>query len=166
MSPFRRMKLLFDSLPHFFSITKNLVILIIAGNGVHFICYLAVNFGAHFQEGNAADMESTFIANSDSGSGNDNTNPFVQWLLAVIYELEVWVIQFFNTPAMGLIESPSPAKIGRKCKIQIQRKAQTVCSIPIPRVNTSTNLRRYLKLWHLCFAQYKSRLFWTICLTT
>jgi hypothetical protein len=53
------------------------------------------------------------------------------WLLAVFYKLEVWVTQFLNTPAMGLIESPSLAAIGCKCKRQMQKKTHPVCSIPI-----------------------------------
>ena len=61
-------------------------------------------------------------------------DPFIQWLFAVIYELEVWVTQFLNTSALDLIESPYLAKIGRKCKRQIQSKEHIVCSIPITRV--------------------------------
>jgi hypothetical protein len=52
-----------------------------------FICYLAVNFGAHFKEENVTDKEPTFIANVDSSSVGEGMNPFVQWLLAVIYKL-------------------------------------------------------------------------------
>jgi hypothetical protein len=131
---FRRMKLRFDSLPHNFSVMKKRAISIIAGDGSHFISYLAVNFGAHFQEENSRNRDSTFIANIDSGDGNVGVNPFIQWLFAVIYKLEVWVTQFLNTSALGLIESPYLANIGRKCKRQIQSKEHIVCSIPISRV--------------------------------
>ncbi len=129
--PFRKMKLLFDDLPQSFSIMKKRVISIIAGNGVHFICYLVVNFGAHFKDGKATDKESSFIANLDSDGGGEEMNPFVQWLLAVIYELEVWVAKFLNTPLHASIESPSLATIGRKCKNQVQNENHRVCSIPI-----------------------------------
>jgi hypothetical protein len=128
------MKLRFDSLPHSFSMMKKRAISIIAGDGSHFISYLAVNFGAHFQEENSTNRDSTFIANIDSGNGSVNMHPFIQWLYAVIYELEVWVTQFLNTSALGLIERPYLAKIGRKCKRQIQSKEHIVCSIPITRV--------------------------------
>jgi hypothetical protein len=131
---FRRMKLRFDSLPHSFSIMKKRAISIIAGGGSHFFSYLAVHFGAHFQEENSTNRDSTFIANINSGDGSANVNPFIQWLFAVIYELEVWVAQFLNTSALGLIESPYLAKIGRKCKRQIQSKEHIVCSIPVSRV--------------------------------
>jgi hypothetical protein len=43
----------------------------------------------------------------------------------------VWVTHFLNTLALDLIESPYLAKIGRKCKRQIQSKEHIVCSIPI-----------------------------------
>ncbi len=131
---FRKMKVHFDSIPHSFSIMKKRAILIIAGDGSHFISYLAVNFGAHFQEENSTNRDSAFIANIDSGDGSANMDPFIQWLFAVIYELEVWVTQFLNTSALDLIESPYLAKIGRKCKRQIQSKEHIVCSIPITRV--------------------------------
>jgi hypothetical protein len=113
---------------------KKRAISVIAGDGSHFISYLAVNFGAHFQEENSTNRDSTFIANIDSGNGSVNMNPFIQWLFAVIYELEVWVTQFLSTLALDLIESPYLAKIGRKCKRQIQSKEHIVCSIPITRV--------------------------------
>jgi hypothetical protein len=128
------MKLQFDSIPHSFSIMKKRALSIIAGDGSHFISYLAVNFGADFQEENYTNRDSTFIANIDSGDGIVNMNPFIQWLFAVIYELEVWVTQFLNTLALGLIESSYLANIGRKCKRQIQSKEHIVCSIPIFRV--------------------------------
>jgi hypothetical protein len=131
---FRKMKVRFDILPHSFSIMKKRAISIIAGDGSHFISYLAVNFGAHFQEGNSTNRDSTFIANIDSGDDIVNMNPFMQWLFAVIYELEVWVTQFLNTSALGLIESPYLPNIGRKCKRQIQSKEHIVCSIPITHV--------------------------------
>jgi hypothetical protein len=131
---FRKMKVHFDSIPHSFSIMKKRAISIIAGDGSHFISYLAVNFGAHFQEENSTNRDSTFIANIDSSDDSANMDPFIQWLLAVIYELEVWVTQFLNTLAFDLIESPYLAKIGRKCKPQIQSKEHIVCSVPITRV--------------------------------
>jgi hypothetical protein len=68
---------------------KKHAISIIAGNGSHFISYLAVNFGAHFREENYTNTDSTFIANIDSSIGLGDMNPFIQWLLAVIYKLEV-----------------------------------------------------------------------------
>jgi hypothetical protein len=67
---------------------KKRAVSIIAGDGSHFISYLAVNFGAHFQEENSTKRDSTFIANIDSGDGSANMmDPFIQWLYAVIYEL-------------------------------------------------------------------------------
>jgi hypothetical protein len=131
---FRRMKLRFDSLPHSFSIMKKRAFSIIAGDGSHFISYLAVDFGAHFQEENSTNRDSTFITKIDSGDGSANMYPFIQWVFAIIYELEVWVTQYLNTSALGLIESPYLAKIGRKRKRQIQSKEHIVCSIPITRV--------------------------------
>jgi hypothetical protein len=130
---FRKMKLRFDShsLPHSFSIMKKRAISIIAGDGSHFISYLAVNFVAHFQEENSTNRDSAFSANIESGDGSVNMNPFIQWLFAVIYELEIWVTQFLNTSALCLIERPYLAKIGRKCKRQIQSKEHIVCSILI-----------------------------------
>jgi hypothetical protein len=65
---------------------KKRAISIIAGNGSHFISYLAVNFGAHFREENSTNTDSTFIFNIDSGNGQEDMNPFMQWLLAVIYD--------------------------------------------------------------------------------
>jgi hypothetical protein len=103
---FQRMKLRFDSLPHSFSIMKKRAISIIAGDGSHFISYLLVNCGAHFQEENSRNMDSTFVANIDSGNGSANMDPFIQWLFAVIYKLEVWVTQFLNTLTLDLIEGP------------------------------------------------------------
>jgi hypothetical protein len=131
---FRKMKVHFDSIPYTFSIMKKRAISIIACDGSHFISYLAVNFGAHFQEENSKNRDSAFIANIDTGDGSANMDPFIQCLLAVIHELEVWVTQFLNTLALDLIESPYLAKIGRKCKRQIQWKEHIVCSIPITRV--------------------------------
>jgi hypothetical protein len=131
---FQKMKVHFDSIPHSFSTMKKRAITIIAGDRSHFISYLAVNYGAHFQEENSTNSDSTFIAIIDSGNGSANMNPFIQWLFAVIYELEVWVTQFLNTLALGLIERPYLAKIGRKYKRQIQSKEHIVCSIPITRV--------------------------------
>jgi hypothetical protein len=130
-SSYRRMKSRFESIPHSFSIMKKRAISIIDGNGSHFISYLAVNFGAHFQVENSTNTDSTFIANIDSGIGLGDMNHFIQWLLAVIYELEVWVNQFLNTPVLSLIKSPKLADIARKCKRQIQSKEHYVCSIPI-----------------------------------
>jgi hypothetical protein len=95
---------------------------------------LAINFGAHFQEENSMSRDSTFIANIDSGDGSTNMDPFIQWLLAVIYKLEVWVTQLLNTSALDLIVSPYLANIGQKCKRQIQSKEHIVCSIPITAV--------------------------------
>ena len=69
---FRKMKVHFDSIPHSFSIMKKRAISIIAGDGSHFISYLAVNFGAHFQEEISTNRDSTFIANIDSGDGSAN----------------------------------------------------------------------------------------------
>jgi hypothetical protein len=110
--------------------------MIIAGNGVYFICYVAFNFGAHFQDGHATDTESTFIGNIKSKDSNDPMNPFLKWLLAIIYVLKVWVTHFLDTPAMGLTESPFLAKVGRTCKRQIQKKTHPprqhntwICSI-------------------------------------
>jgi hypothetical protein len=131
---FRKMKVHFHSLRHSFFIMKKRAISIIAGDGSHFISYLAVHFGAHFQEENSTNRDSAYIANIDSGDGSANMDPFIQWLFAVIYELEVWVIRFLNTLALGSIESPYLAKIGRKCKQQIQSKKHIVYSIPISRV--------------------------------
>jgi hypothetical protein len=132
---FRKMKVVFAGLPHTFSIMKKRVISIIAGDSSHFICYLAVNFGAHFKGVTpAADGEPCFIANIDSGNGGKGMNPFVQWLLAVIYELEVWVTQFLNTAPAVLITSPSLSEIGRRCKTMVKRKKHRVCQIPIPQV--------------------------------
>jgi hypothetical protein len=79
-------------------------------------------------------VDSTFIANINSGGGQDNMDPFIQWLLALIYKLEVWVTQFLNTSVLDLIESPFLADIGRKCKRQMQSREHTVYSIPISRV--------------------------------
>jgi hypothetical protein len=81
----------FESIPHSFSVMKKHVISIIAGDSSHFISYLAVNFGAHFREDNSTNRDSTFIANINSSNGDVDTNLFIQWLLAVIYKLEVWV---------------------------------------------------------------------------
>jgi hypothetical protein len=128
------MKEHFDSVPHSFLIMKKPTILIIAGNGVHFISYLILYFGAHFQEEDSTNVDSAFIANINSGGGQDNMDPFIQWLLAVIYKLEVWVTQFLNTSVSDLIESPFLADIGCKCKRQIQSMEHTVCSIPVSRV--------------------------------
>jgi hypothetical protein len=125
------MKSQFESIPHSISIMKKRAISIIGCNGSHFISYLAVNFGAHFLGENSMNTDSTFIANIDSGNGQEDMNPFIQWLLAVIYKLEVWVTQFLNTPALSLIKSPNLADIGRKCKRQIQSKEHSVCSIAI-----------------------------------
>jgi hypothetical protein len=58
-------------------------------------------------------------------------DPFIQWLLAITYKLEVWVMQFLNTPAMGLIERPFLASIARIYKTEINLKEHTVYSIPI-----------------------------------
>jgi hypothetical protein len=126
------MKSRFESIPHSFLIMKKRAISIIADNGSHFISYLAINFGARFCEGNSTNRDSTFIAKIDSGNGQDDMNPFIEWFLA--YKLEVWVTQFLNTPALSLIKSPNLANIGRKCKRQIQLEEHTVCSIPISRV--------------------------------
>jgi hypothetical protein len=128
---FQTMKLQFDSLPHSFFIMKKRTISIIAGDGSHFISYLTVNFRADFQEENSTNRDSTFITNIISGDGIVNMNPFIEWFFAVIYEFEVWVTQFLNTSALGLIESPYLANIGRNCKRQIQSKEHIVCSIPI-----------------------------------
>jgi hypothetical protein len=117
---------------------------------------LAIKFGAHFQEENSTNRDSTFIANIDSGDDSANMDPFIQWLFAVIYELEVWVTQFLNTLALGLIERPYLAKIGCKYKRQIQSKEHIVCSIPITRV--SANSRGHMQLRHLFVDQYTSRL--------
>jgi hypothetical protein len=113
------MKEAFDSIPHSFVIMKKCALLIIAGYRVHFISYLVVNFGAHFREEDSTKVDSTFIANINSGVDQDNMEPFVQWLLAVIYKLEVWVMQFLRTSVSDLIESPFLVTIGRKCKSQI-----------------------------------------------
>jgi hypothetical protein len=75
---FRKMKVQFDSIPHSFSIMKKRAISIIAGDGSHSISYLAVNFGAHFQEENSTNRDSTFIANIDSGDGSANMDPVIQ----------------------------------------------------------------------------------------
>jgi hypothetical protein len=124
---------------------KKRAILIIAGDGSHFISYLAVNFGAHFAEENSTSMYSTFIANIDR-DGNVNMNPFIQWLLAVIiYKLEVRVTQFLNTLALGLIKNSYLANIGRKCKRQIQPKEHIVCSIPFPALH-ERQLKRTLAI--------------------
>jgi hypothetical protein len=56
---------------------KKHVISIIAGNGVYFISYLAINVGAHFQEENSTNRDSTSIANIDIGAGDDDMNPFI-----------------------------------------------------------------------------------------
>ena len=130
-SSFKRMKGRFEGLPHSFSVMKKRVISIIGGNGSHFVSYMAVNFGSHFREDNCPKSCHTFIARIDSGDGNADMDPFIQWLLAVIYELEVWVTQFLNTSSSSLITSPLLANIGRKCKRQIQSKEHTVCIIPI-----------------------------------
>ena len=131
---FRKMKSRFDSMPHSFSIMKKRVISIIAGNGSHFISYQVVNFGAHFREKTSTNREPTFIANIDSGDGDVHMNPFIQWLLAVIFELEAWVTQFLNTPLLGLIQSPNLVTIGRECKRLVESTEHTVCSIKISRV--------------------------------
>ncbi len=131
---FRKMKVVFDGLPQTFSIMKKRVISIIAGNGVHFVCYMAINFGAHFKHGNLAEKEPSFIANLDSQGGTGEMDTFVQWLLAVIYELEVWVTKLLNTPALVMIDSPSLSEIGRKCKEMVGMGSHSVCQIPISHV--------------------------------
>jgi hypothetical protein len=116
-SSFRKMKARFQGLiPHSFSVMKKRVISIIGGNGSHFVSYMVVNFGSHFREDNSPKSCHTFIASIDSGDGDADMDPFIQWLLAVIYKIEVWVTQFLNTSSLGLITmSPSLlANIGRK----------------------------------------------------
>jgi hypothetical protein len=159
------MKLRFDSIPHSFSIMKKRAILIIAGDGSHFISYLAVHFGAHFQEENSTNRDSTFIANIDSGDGSANMNPFIQWLFAVIYKVEVWVTRFLNTTALGLIESPYLAKIGRKCKRQIQSKEHTKGSIPISRVTRAPTQEDTCNCGINCCSIHEPP-FWEIGITT
>jgi hypothetical protein len=130
---FRKMKVVFAGLPQTFSIMKKRVISIIAGDSRHFICYLAINFGAHFKDVTpAADREPSFIANIDSGNGGKGMDAFVQWLLAVIYELEVWVTKFLNTAPAVVIASPLLSDIGRRCKTMVRKKKHLVCQIPIP----------------------------------
>ena len=133
-SPFRKLLARFEGIPHSFSVMKKRVISIIAGNGSHFVSYMAVNFGAHFREDSSTRSGHAFIASIDSIDGDADMDPFIQWLLAVIYEIEVWVTQFLNTSSLGLITSPLLANIGRRCKSQIQSKEHTVCSIRISRV--------------------------------
>ncbi len=72
------MKEQFDSVPQSFSIMKKHAISIIAGKGFHYISYLVINFGAHFWEEDSTNVDSTFIANIDSGGDQDNMDPFIQ----------------------------------------------------------------------------------------
>ena len=134
---FRKNQKVFDGMPHTFSTMKKRVISIIAGDSIHFICYLAINFGSHFKDGSSPKKEPSFIVNVDSSGGLDGMNPFVQWLLAVIYKVEVWVTKFLNTPSLVLIDSPSLSAIGRKCKRMIRSNTHIVCTIPIPHVTAA-----------------------------
>jgi hypothetical protein len=63
---FWQMELVFQKLSQTFLIMRTHVISIVVGDNSHFICFLVVNFGAHFKEGSAADREPSFIANRDS----------------------------------------------------------------------------------------------------
>jgi hypothetical protein len=152
------MKLRFDSIPHSFSIMKKRAISIIAGDGSHFISYLAVDFGAHSQEENSTNRDSTFIANINSGDGSANMNPFIQWLFAVMYELEVWVAQFLKTSALSLIERPYLAKIGRMQAANTIEGTHCLLHSHYPRY-TSANSRGHMQLRHLFVAQYTGCLF-------
>ncbi len=104
-SMFRKKKEAFDNVPQTFSIMKKRVISIIAGDGIHFVCYLAINFGAHFKSGDSTQKkEPSFIAKLDSSyEVRIGMNQFVHWLLAIIYELEVWITDFLNTPPQTLL---------------------------------------------------------------
>jgi hypothetical protein len=126
------MKTIFCGIPQTFSIMKKRVISIIACEGTHFVCYFAINFGAHFKDGNPAGTEPSFIANLDSLGGSTKLDPFVRWLFAVIYEIEVWVTQFLNTPTGVLIANHNLADIGRRCRKEVVSKTHPVCKIPIP----------------------------------
>jgi hypothetical protein len=132
---FRKMKKVFQDVDQTFSIMKKRVISIVVGNNMHFTSFLAVNFGAqHFKEGSPVGREPSFIANLDSTGGGKGMNTFVYWLLSVIYELEVWVTEFLNTPPGVVIVNPKLADIGRKCKRKARSFDHVVCAIPIQHV--------------------------------
>jgi hypothetical protein len=116
------------------AVMRKHVISIVVGDNLHFVSFLAVNFGAHFKEGSPADREPSFIANLDSFGGGESMNKFVYWLLLVIYEIEVWVTQFLNTPSGVVIVNPKLADIGHKCKREARSLDHRVCEIPIQHV--------------------------------
>ena len=131
---YRRQYGIFASVAQTFSIMRKRVISFIVGDNQHFVTFMAVNFGAYFKSGSDTEKEPSFIANLDSISGGSSMNSFVYWLLSVIYEIEVWVTQFLNTPIGVFVTNPELAAIGRKCKTDAKSLSHRVCGIPIQHV--------------------------------
>jgi hypothetical protein len=89
-STFQKEKEVFDNVSQTFSIMKKWVISIIAGDSTHFVCYLGINFGAHFKCGNSTQnkKEPSFIANVDSSyKVRVGMNQFVHCMLAYLQTL-------------------------------------------------------------------------------
>ena len=128
---YRKMRTTLGKLPHRFSILKKRIIGIVLGDGMHFLSYLVVNFGAHFQDGEQSKNPS-FIADVDSfRSDHKDMREFVYWLLGVIYELEIWIGQFQNTLAEGIIRNPDLVLIGRTALENAKKQLGVVSTIPV-----------------------------------